>query len=81
MIVQAKFAALKGIKPHEFALRFLFGGLVCVAAGLIAKEYGPAIGGLFLAFPAIFPRAQAWWKRMRRHTRLARGLTEPIAGA
>jgi hypothetical protein len=55
MIVQAKFAALKGIKPHEFALRFLFGGLVCVAAGLIAKEYGPAIGGLFLAFPAIFP--------------------------
>lgn len=26
-----------------------------VLAGLIAKKYGPAIGGLFLAFPAIFP--------------------------
>ena len=24
-------------------------------AGIIAKKYGPGIGGLFLAFPAIFP--------------------------
>jgi hypothetical protein len=55
MIVHARFAALKGIKPHEYAVRFLFGGLVCVAAGLIAKQWGPGIGGLFLAFPAIFP--------------------------
>ena len=55
MMVQAKFGALKGIKPHEFALRFVFGGLVCVVAGLIAKSFGPGIGGLFLAFPAIFP--------------------------
>lgn len=28
-----------------------------MAAGLIAKHYGPQIGGLFLAFPAIFPAA------------------------
>lgn len=55
MIVQAKLSALKGIRFHEYAIRFLFGGLVCVAAGLIAKRFGPAIGGLFLAFPAIFP--------------------------
>ena len=33
----------------------LFGGAVCVIAGLIAQKFGPAIGGLFLAFPAIFP--------------------------
>ena len=26
-----------------------------VAAGLIAARFGPVIGGLFLAFPAIFP--------------------------
>jgi hypothetical protein len=55
MIVQVKLAAIKGIKPHEWAIRFLFGGAVCVAAGLIAQKFGPAIGGLFLAFPAIFP--------------------------
>jgi hypothetical protein len=55
MIVQARFAALKGIKPHEWAIRFVFGGLCCVAAGLVADRFGPGIGGLFMAFPAIFP--------------------------
>jgi hypothetical protein len=40
---------------HEYALRFLFGGAVTCMAGIIAKEYGPIVGGLFLAFPAIFP--------------------------
>jgi hypothetical protein len=55
MIVQARLAALKGIKPHEYIVRFAFGGAVCVAAGLVSKAFGPAIGGLFLAFPAIFP--------------------------
>jgi hypothetical protein len=37
------------------AVRFLFGGLSTVAAALIAKHFGPEVGGLFLAFPAIFP--------------------------
>ena len=55
MIVQAKLESLKGIKLNEWAVRFFFGGAVCVAAGLIAKQFGPEIGGLFLAFPAIFP--------------------------
>ena len=55
MIVNAKLASLNGIKPHEYVVRFLFGGAVCVAAGLIAKRFGPGVGGLFLAFPAIFP--------------------------
>ena len=55
MMVQAKLESLKGIKLHEWAVRFFFGGIVCVLAGLVAKRYGPEIGGLFLAFPAIFP--------------------------
>jgi hypothetical protein len=54
-MVQARLAALKGIALHEWAVRFFFGGAVCVAAGLIARRFGPGIGGLFLAFPAIFP--------------------------
>jgi hypothetical protein len=33
----------------------LIGGLITAATGIIAKKYGPAIGGLFLAFPAILP--------------------------
>jgi hypothetical protein len=49
------FSSLKETKPHEYALRFVFGGICTVLAGLIAKRYGPGLGGLFLAFPAIFP--------------------------
>jgi Protein of unknown function (DUF3147) len=55
MMIQVKFEALKGIKLHEWLVRFFFGGAVCVLAGLVAKRFGPEIGGLFLAFPAIFP--------------------------
>jgi hypothetical protein len=48
-------SALRGIQPHEYLVRFLFGGSATVLAGIIARHYGPGIGGLFLAFPAIFP--------------------------
>ncbi len=44
-------------KAHDYVYRFLFGGLVTALAGVIAKIYGPVVGGLFLAFPAIFPAA------------------------
>ena len=39
----------------EYARRFVFGGVVTVVASLIADKWGPVIGGLFLAFPGIFP--------------------------
>ncbi len=41
--------------PREYAIRFVFGGLVTVAAGLIATRWGAIVGGLFLAFPSILP--------------------------
>jgi len=40
---------------HEYAIRFVFGGLITAVAGIITKYYGASIGGLFLAFPAILP--------------------------
>ncbi|HEV2646735.1 MAG TPA: hypothetical protein VGU46_10250 [Acidobacteriaceae bacterium] len=55
MRVEGKLSHLKGVKWHEWAVRFVFGGACTVAAGLIAKHWGPVVGGLFLAFPAIFP--------------------------
>ena len=55
MSISVDLAPLKITKPHEYAIRFLFGGLVTAATGLIAKKYGPSVAGLFLAFPAIFP--------------------------
>jgi hypothetical protein len=53
--IRVNFSALRSVKWHEYGTRFLFGGLVTVVAGLIARKFGPATGGLFLAFPAIFP--------------------------
>ena len=35
--------------------KVLYWGLITAVAGIIAKQFGPGIGGLFLAFPAIFP--------------------------
>ena len=48
-------AALREFSLLEDAVRFLFGGIVTVMAGLVARAYGPETGGLFLAFPAILP--------------------------
>jgi hypothetical protein len=55
MRISLDVSALKQTRWYEYALRFFFGGAVTVATGLIAKRYGPVFGGLFLAFPAIFP--------------------------
>src|SRR5262249_11248410 len=55
MVIRFNLAALRRIKFSEYATRFLFGGFVTLGAALLAEKYGPAVGGLFLAFPAIFP--------------------------
>jgi Protein of unknown function (DUF3147) len=48
-------SALRKIRPWEYVVRFAFGGAVTVCTGLLVHAYGPRIGGLFLAFPAILP--------------------------
>jgi Protein of unknown function (DUF3147) len=55
MIVQFKPSALGQTRWYEYLVRFVLGGAMTVVAGLIAARFGPVIGGLFLAFPAIFP--------------------------
>jgi hypothetical protein len=54
-LIEARLSALKESRPHEYILRFAFGGAATLLAGLIAEHFGPGLGGLFLAFPAIFP--------------------------
>jgi Protein of unknown function (DUF3147) len=54
MIVRAKFSALGESRWYEYLVRFVLGGLTTVVAGVVADLYGPQMGGLFLAFPAIF---------------------------
>ena len=55
LIVRIDFSGLRQSHWYEYATRFVLGGLMTVVAGLIANLYGPEVGGLFLAFPAIFP--------------------------
>lgn len=57
MRVHLSISALRQTHWYEYAVRFVFGGAITAIAGLISQHYGPAIGGLFLAFPAIFPAA------------------------
>jgi len=47
--------ALRTNHWNDYAIRFLFGGLITVFTGLLAQWYGPVVAGLFLAFPAILP--------------------------
>jgi hypothetical protein len=54
-VVTVRWSALRGTQAQEYVLRFVFGGAATVLAGLVAQRYGPGVGGLFLAFPAIFP--------------------------
>lgn len=54
-MISARFSSVKETKAHEYLLRFVFGGAATVVAGLVAKYFGSGAGGLFLAFPAIFP--------------------------
>jgi hypothetical protein len=46
---------LRQTKIREYLMRFVFGGLVAVGAGLVGNWWGAVIGGLFLAFPSILP--------------------------
>jgi hypothetical protein len=55
MRVHFDFSALRKTRWYEYAIRFLFGGVITAATGIVAKHFGPVVGGLFLAFPAIFP--------------------------
>ena len=61
-------------KWHDYAIRFFFGGLITAIAGIIAKEFGPSIGGLFLAFPAIFPASATLIEKHEKQKKERRGV-------
>jgi Protein of unknown function (DUF3147) len=59
---------------YEYAIRFLFGGLITAVAGIIAKKFGAGIGGLFLAFPAIFPASATLIEKHEKQKKEEKGL-------
>jgi uncharacterized membrane protein len=46
---------LREIQWNEVAIRFAFGAAISVIAAMVGKFFGAAMGGMFLAFPAILP--------------------------
>jgi len=74
MIVKIDPSGLKETAWHEYAVRFIFGGLITAIAGVLAKEWGPTIAGLFLAFPAIFPASATLLEKHQRQRKSRKGL-------
>jgi len=74
MLVRIKLAALEQTEWWEYAIRFVFGGLSTVLAGLVAAYFGPETGGFFLAFPAIFCASATLVERHERKRKERLGL-------
>jgi succinate-acetate transporter protein len=80
MRVHFDISALKATKWYEYALRFLFGGAITVITGVLARRYGPVFGGLFLAFPAIFPASATLVEKHEREKKQRAGIAKTIRG-
>lgn len=74
MSIQITPSNLREIKWHEYLVRFILGGVATAGAGLIAKEFGPVVGGLFLAFPAIFPASASLIQKHELERKQRKGL-------
>ncbi|HTZ72899.1 MAG TPA: DUF3147 family protein [Candidatus Aquilonibacter sp.] len=72
--------ALKTTRWYELALRFVFGGAITVIAGELAKAYGPVFGGLFLAFPAIFPATATLIEKHEKERKEKCGMSGAVRG-
>jgi hypothetical protein len=72
--------ALEETKWHEYLIRFLAGGAVTLVTGLVADQFGPVAGGLFLAFPAIFPAGATLIEKHETKRKLRAGIIDQRRG-
>lgn len=80
MIVHFKLSGLRATQPHEYITRFLLGGATCLITGLIAQKFGPVVGGLFLAFPAIFPASATLVEHHEVQKKARAGIAKTMRG-
>jgi hypothetical protein len=80
MRIELNFSALQTTPWTDYAVRFLFGGAIAVLTGLIAKRYGAAVGGLFLAFPAILPASATLVEKHEGRKKLRAGIKGSTRG-
>lgn len=74
MRIRINASAIRETSWSQLAIRFCIGGLITAATGLIAKRFGPAVGGLFLAFPAIFPASATLIEKHEKQEKHEAGL-------
>ena len=80
MTVKLESSTLRRTRWYEYVLRFLFGGLITSVAGIIAHRFGPIVGGLFLAFPAIFPATATLIEKHEKQKKQEKGLAGDRGG-
>jgi len=54
MLVRVSTSSLKDSRWYEYVVRFALGGAATMFTGVLSKWFGPEVGGLFLALPAVF---------------------------
>jgi hypothetical protein len=81
MVIGINRSGLKQMSWRAFLVRFALGGLATVTAGEIANIWGPAVGGLFLAFPAIFCASATLVEKHERARKEEKGLEGKVRGS
>jgi hypothetical protein len=79
-MIKIDLSSLRRIQWHEYLTRFVLGGAVTVVTGLIAQRCGPVVGGLFLAFPAIFPASATLLEKHESDKKRRAGIPSTIRG-
>lgn len=68
------FSKLAKTRPTEYLTRFLFGVALTLLFSLITKWAGPVIGGLFLAFPGIYPPGSSFVEKKEEERKEQAGM-------
>lgn len=80
MLIKLNLRALRETRAHEYLTRFVLGGLVTAIAGWLASRFGPVVGGLFLAFPAVYPASATLLDQHERARKRQAGIPFTVRG-
>lgn len=72
---------LKEARASDYAIRFGFGAAIAIIAGLVSLLFGPKVGGLFLAFPAILPATLTLLEKKEGKTKACADASGGVIGA
>ena len=72
--VSFDFGKLRGTRASSYLSRFLFGCALTLAVSLTGMWGGAVIGGLFLAFPGIFPPGISYVEKKELERKQAAGM-------